>query len=522
MTEKLRIAVVGCGYWGSKHVRVLSQQPGVEVVLVDLDERRREALAQAFPAASLSFARLEDALGMIDAAVIATKPTTHHALAATALAAEVHVLVEKPLATSIPDALDLIRLAEQRDLVLMSGHTFEYNPAVWKLKEIVSSPEFGEILYIDAARLNLGLYQPDVNVLWDLAPHDISIINFLLERLPTEVCAWGSRHAELHEDVGYLQLRYGASSLTANVHVSWLDPCKVRRITVVGTNQMAVYDDVATDDRIRVYDKGLEIGRGDGPLHEQPLSYRIGDITSPYIDFREPLHIEAEQFVDAIRGLGVPQSDGWSGLEVVRVLVAADHSLRTGMHEPITALPAEPRAHWVPPEPNATPVTPPERAADPADSLAASVQRMLGSFDSGHAPPLAVAPALSPTVTVAVELIGVPANVVTQALIAELATVGFQTADTTGRRVALTRADGAAVSLAEETIPLENGVTQLILGTRHYPLDNAVDAVSRGLGAAGYTMHASSEAFVLSHRSGLVVRIGRQPSAGLTTTEVAS
>jgi hypothetical protein len=147
---------------------------------------------------------------------------------------------------------------------------------------------------------------------------------------------------------------------------------------------------------------------------------------------------------------------------------------------------------------------------------------MLGSFDSGHAPPLAVAPALSPTVAVAVELIGVPANVVTQALIAELATVGFQTADTTGRRVALTRADGAAVSLAEETIPLENGVTQLILGTRHYPLDNAVDAVSRGLGAAGYTMHASSEAFVLSHRSGLVVRIGRQPSAGLTTTEVAS
>lgn len=510
MTEKLRIAVVGCGYWGSKHVRVLSQLSGVEVVLVDIDQRRRESLAQTFPSATSSFGHLEDALEVIDAAVIATKPTTHHTLAAAALEAGVHVLVEKPLATSIPDSLHLIRMAEQRDLVLMTGHTFEYNPAVWKLKEIVSSPEFGDILYIDAARLNLGLYQPDVNVLWDLAPHDISIINFLLERLPTEVCAWGSRHADLHEDVGYLQLRYGATSLTANVHVSWLDPCKVRRITVVGTHQMAVYDDVATDDRIRVYDKGLERGMG-GAMHEQPLSYRIGDITSPFIDFREPLQIEAEQFVDAIRENTQPQSDGWSGLEVVRVLVAADQSLRSGMHEAIAPLPT-----GAPPveEPIATAATPATPLNSETDELTASVQRMLLSFDGVPSQ----VPQPAPTTAVPVELVGVPANVVAQAMVGELALVGFAPRTTSGRQIAVHRADGAAVTLAEQSATFDDNLTRLLLGAERYPIDNAVDAISVGLRHMGYSLHASTDAFILTHRSGFVVKIGRQPQAGFTST----
>jgi hypothetical protein len=317
------------------------------------------------------------------------------------------------------------------------------------------------------------------------------------------------------------------------VHVSWLDPCKVRRITVVGTNQMAVYDDVATDDRIRVYDKGLERGMGEA-LHEQPLSYRIGDITSPFIDFREPLQIEAEQFVEAIRGNGQPQSDGWSGLEVVRVLVAADQSLRTGMHEPIASLPSRAPQAVADVEPtgpielvatpgpvhmnghaSAAPVLATAPAStQPVDELAASVQRMLQSFDTGPAP--AAVPQPAPTTAVVVELIGVPANVVAQALVSELATVGFAPRSSSGRQIAVHRADGAVVTLAEETSGLDDSLTRLMLGTERYPIDNAVDAISVGLRNTGYSLHASTDAFILTHRTGFVVKIGRQPLAGFS------
>lgn len=323
------VAVVGCGYWGSKHVRVLSGLPGVEVVAVDARLDRLGELRRAFPAVACA-SSLTEVIDRIDAAVVATPPSTHYALAAELISQGKHVLVEKPLATDVHEAASLVVLAEARGTVLMVGHTFEYNSAVHRLRSAIVDGELGQIHHIDTARLNLGLYQSDVNVVWDLAPHDVSILNHLLSAHPTSVRAWGSCHAhESLEDVAYLQLEYGTVGVTAQVHVSWLDPCKVRRVTVVGDRQMAVYNDLADDERLRIYDKGVE-SHGDGPLYAAPLTYRYGSILSPRIDFGEPLLAEDSDFVQALRGGIAPRADGKSGLAVVAVMAAAQESMRTG------------------------------------------------------------------------------------------------------------------------------------------------------------------------------------------------
>jgi predicted dehydrogenase len=212
----------------------------------------------------------------------------------------------------------------------MVGHTFEHNAAVWKLRELIGSGELGDLCYIDTARLNLGLYQRDVNVIWDLAAHDISIINFLLGRLPDAVSAWGHGHASLNvEDVGYVQLRYTDLDIMAYVHVSWLDPCKVRRVTVVGTKKMAVYNDMSATERIRIYDVGLEHGPEEDSMHAMPLNYRYGDIVSPFVSASEPLTVQDSHFIDCVRTGARPRVDGRSGLATVRVLEASDRALRS-------------------------------------------------------------------------------------------------------------------------------------------------------------------------------------------------
>ena len=323
----MKVAIIGGGYWGSKHARVLAGIADVDAVLVEQNQDRRAALSASLPLAS-AHASLDDVLGQVEAAVIATPAGTHHALAMRCLEANVHVLVEKPLATSVEHATELVETAEARGLVLMTGHTFEFNGAVWKLRDIIEQDDFGKVLYLNSARLNLGLYQPDINVVWDLAPHDISIFNYLLRSTPTAVSVWGSSHVGLQEDVAYLQLSYDHLGVTASTHVSWLDPCKVRRTTVVGSNQMAVYDDLMADERIRIYDKGI-----DGPAArpgELPLSYRIGDVRSPFVNFREPLQVEDEEFIRCVRTGDRPDVDGRNGLEVVRVLCAADEALHSG------------------------------------------------------------------------------------------------------------------------------------------------------------------------------------------------
>ena len=324
----LRVGVAGCGYWGSKHVRVLEGMVGVDhVVAIDRSTERLSSLQHAFPRLTC-FTELHAALEYIDALVIATPAATHVPLALTAIEAGKAVLVEKPFATSTVDARLLIDAAARSGVTLMAGHTFLYNAAVWHLRELIRSGDLGRIYYLDAARLNLGLYQPDINVAWDLAPHDISIANYLLDSQPDSVECWGSSHAHLLEDVVYMRLLYSQLGVTANIHLSWLDPSKVRRVTVVGSNKMAVYNDMSANERLRIFDKGVV--PSSEKVQDLPMSYRTGDIRSPYIDFREPLMLEDQDFVTCVATGGRPISDGEAGLAVVQVLEAAEISLRQG------------------------------------------------------------------------------------------------------------------------------------------------------------------------------------------------
>jgi predicted dehydrogenase len=327
--SEVRIAVVGYGYWGSKHVRVFSSIPGVAVTVVDAQPDRLDEAAQRHPGVRLATA-LEDVLDEVDAVVVATPPATHAAVAQIAVAAEKHVLVEKPLTTSVADAELLVETAAIQGVHLMVGHTFEYNPAVWKLRELVRSGALGRILYVDTARLSLGRYQSDVNVIWDLAPHDISITSFILDDMPTAAGVWARSHVGgTQADVAYLQFEFGGARTRAFTHVSWLNPDKVRQVTVVGEKKMAVYDDMSDNERIRIYDIGVDVQTIDGPAsaHALPVSYRTGDITSPFIPFSEPLLVQDEHFVECIRTGRRPETPGERGLDIVRVLADTDELL---------------------------------------------------------------------------------------------------------------------------------------------------------------------------------------------------
>jgi predicted dehydrogenase len=325
----LRVGVVGCGYWGSKHLRVLQGLDGVSsVVAIDPDPSRVASLRRSLSLDG-NYSSLEDALPYVDAVVVATPPSTHVALGVQAMQAGKHVLIEKPLATSTEGALELVEVSRNTGTTLMVGHTFEYNSAVWTMRDLIRSGSLGKLYYVDSARLNLGLYQGNVNVICDLAPHDISILNYLLEDQPTAVEVWGSRHAHNKlEDVAYLRLQYETRSVEANIHVSWLDPKKVRRLTAVGSQKMAVYNDLETEERIRVHDKGVMFSMSDDDQSQLPMTYRYGDITAPYVDFREPLSVEDGHFVSCIRTGETPLTDGLNGLAVCRVLDAAQLSLR--------------------------------------------------------------------------------------------------------------------------------------------------------------------------------------------------
>jgi predicted dehydrogenase len=325
-----RVGVVGCGYWGSKHVRVLSRLGSVgEVALIDPNPLSREAMLSAFPSAR-AFPDLESSLSHVDAVVIAVPARKHAELALKALRNGKHVLVEKPLATSLAEARLVVDEACRSNTILMVGHTFEFNPAVRELRRRLEQGELGEIYYIHSARLNLGPYRSDVNVVWDLAPHDISILNYVLRSTPTTVTAWGASHASTGlEDLAYARLEYEERRVTSYIHISWLDPIKVRRVTVVGSQKMAVYNDLH-EERLRIFDRGVEGLSHDLHSFERPLSYRYGDIISPHIPLEEPLSLEDRHFVDCIRSGTAPETDGRDGLSVVGILEAMDRSLQAG------------------------------------------------------------------------------------------------------------------------------------------------------------------------------------------------
>ncbi len=318
----MRVGVVGCGYWGAKHVRVLSGLPQVEqVVIIEPDRERREQLHHAHPTTSTATS-LSEGLPMVDAVVIATPARTHSTLTHIVLDAGKHALVEKPMATSARDAVSLAQLADERGLTLMVGHTFEHHEAVQTLRSIVQSGELGDLRYLTSSRLNLGLYQTDVNVVWDLAPHDVSIMNFLLGEAPVSVNCWGWKNLDQEvEDVAYLDLTY-SKGLNALVQVSWLHPTKERQITAVGSNAMAVYDDLAPGHPIRVHDKGAAIN---GPA--KPVSYWDGDVRMPLVGSREALVTEDQHFVHCALTGETPQTGARNGLAVTATLEAAQRSL---------------------------------------------------------------------------------------------------------------------------------------------------------------------------------------------------
>jgi predicted dehydrogenase len=326
----VRVAVVGLGYWGPNLVRNLFELPSAEVVLVC--DRRLEALdavGKRYPSVrgTTSF---EDVLAnpSIDAVVVATPIGTHFELARAALEAGRHTLVEKPLADSVAGAAELTRLAAERGLVLMAGHTFLYSPAVQTVHEMIEAGELGDIYFISTSRVNLGLHQPDASVVWDLAPHDFSILLRWLDETPTHVTAL-SRGCAIPDtpDVAFVNLEY-ASGVIAHAELAWLAPSKLRRTTVVGSRKMVVYDDTSIEP-IRVFDSGVMLP-DPGSFGEYRLSYRTGDIVSPRVEATEPLALELDDFCNAINTGSRPRAHAKLGLDVVRMLDAAERSLLDG------------------------------------------------------------------------------------------------------------------------------------------------------------------------------------------------
>ncbi len=333
----IRIAQVGCGYWGPNLLRNIVDHPEVEVSgVIDLDKRVANWLKDKYP--SLPF-HSDSSLNILDkwvtdAVVISTPAHTHYTLVRDVLASKRHCLVEKPLASSTEECIDLIRIAGEKGITLMVGHTFLYNAAVVKMKEIIDSGELGEIYYVYAQRLNLGKIRQDVDVLWNLAPHDISIINYWFNEIPEQVTAKGIDFIQPEiSDVAFVNLEF-PSGKHAVMHLSWLDPHKIRQITVVGSKKMAVYDDTSQE-KIVVYDKGVDREHPEkatlGDFEDFgtfQLRLRAGGVRIPAVDFVEPLKVEVDAFVTAINSGQPPLTDGQNGLETVQVLQAATESLR--------------------------------------------------------------------------------------------------------------------------------------------------------------------------------------------------
>jgi predicted dehydrogenase len=326
-----RVALLGFGYWGPNLARNLHLRLGTEwVACAEPDPARRAEVARRYPwVRVLADAAEAVADPQVDAVVVATPARTHRALAGMALDAGRHVLVEKPLALSTADAVALAEQADASGLVLMVGHTFEYNPAVLKTRELLAAGALGELYYLHSQRVNLGRIQRDINALWSIGPHDVSIANFLVGAPPLWAAARGARylHTEV-EDVVFVTLGYDGGVL-AHVHASWLDPSKLRRTTVVGSRAMVVYDDLDSEAKLRVYDKGADpVPRGG--FGEFQFRLRSGDMHVPRVELTEPLAIELDHFLTCVADGRRPRSDGWNGARVVAALEAAQRSLEKG------------------------------------------------------------------------------------------------------------------------------------------------------------------------------------------------
>ena len=332
MAKQIKVGVVGCGYWGPNLVRNFRFLQDCNLkIICDLNEERLAHLKSIYPEVqgTTDYRHMLNGAGL-DAVVIATAVNTHYPMAKASLLAGKHTMIEKPMACSSAECQELIAIAQKKGLVLMTGHTFLYSPAVRKIKEIVDHGDIGEIRYISARRLNLGLFQKDINVAWDLAPHDISIVLHIMGEQPVTVNCRGSAHINpTVEDVTTMCLSF-PNQRSAIIHSSWLDPRKVREMTIVGSKRMIVYDDVAPLEKIRVFDARVERPPHYDTFAEFHFAYHYGDVHIPYIKQEEPLKTECQHFLDCIQNGATPLTDGSQGLEMVRILEASSESLKRG------------------------------------------------------------------------------------------------------------------------------------------------------------------------------------------------
>ncbi len=329
----VRIGLLGYGYWGPNLARNVIEVPGADLVcLIEKDPSRLQLARKRYPWLHVGdnpTSLFQDET--IDAVILATPMSTHFALAKEALEAGKHVLVTKPIAASVREAEELISLAERSKRVLMVDHTFIYTHAVRKMKEIVKEGTLGNIYYFDSVRINLGLFQQDLNVVWDLAPHDLSILAFVLEKTPLSLVATGAVHSNNQiENMAYISMELEGNIL-AHIHVNWLAPVKVRRTIIGGSKKMLIYDDLEPDEKIKIYDRGVDISntnkRG---IYKTLIEYRMGDMYAPTIEKTEALAQECEHFIQCIQEGTRPITDGYEGLKMVRILEAIEMSLRKG------------------------------------------------------------------------------------------------------------------------------------------------------------------------------------------------
>lgn len=329
--SNVKVGVIGAGYWGPNLIRNFHEIPEADLCLVcDKRQERLDHIQKLYPYVQTT-RDIHDLLkSNVEAVAIATPVSTHRRLALKCLQAGKHILVEKPLAHTSPAALAVVKAGQARQRVVMAGHTFLYNPAVMALREIIASGEIGRVYYINCTRVNLGLYQPDVNVVWDLAPHDISILMYILGMDPISASARGGMYVKpgVH-DVAYLSLFF-ADGVMADLRVSWLDPNKIRRITIVGSKKMLVYDDIEPQDKVKVFDKGVEVQPYTDTLEEFHLAYRYGEVKPYPLTWQEPLRLECLDFLSCVKNGQTPRSDGQLGVKVVQVLEAAQKSLDDG------------------------------------------------------------------------------------------------------------------------------------------------------------------------------------------------
>ncbi len=326
------IAVVGCGYWGPNLIRNFNSLQGCRVKIVcDINKKRLAHMVSRYP--GIETTTDYDELindSDIDAVAIATPVQLHFEIAKKSLEAGKHILIEKPMASSVAECEKLKELAEQQNLTLMVGHTFLYSQPVRRIKEIIDSGDLGQILYISARRLNLGLFQKDINVAWDLAPHDISIILHIIDVEPVSVNCQGKAHVNKGvEDITNMTINFNNGGF-ATIHSSWLDPNKIREMTFVGSKRMLVYNDIEMNEKIKIYDKRVEVPPHYDTFAEFQHSYHYGDMYSPYIKQDEPLKIECQHFLDCIKTGDPPHSGANESLRVVQILEAASESLKNG------------------------------------------------------------------------------------------------------------------------------------------------------------------------------------------------